>query len=115
MVHFLLNSYRKKIGQLIVFLLLLSNAHGQVRFTATANETEIGKNDLVQVKFRIENAYSVRSVDPPPFNNFEIVSGPNQESGSAINNGIRSSYAAVSYILKPTKTGKFSFSSATAS
>lgn len=115
MVHFLLNSYRKKIGQLIVFLLLLSNATiGQVRFTATANETEIGKNDLVQVKFRIENAYSVRSVDPPPFNNFEIVSGPNQESGSAINNGIRSSYAAVSYILKPTKTGKFSFSSATA-
>lgn len=115
MILFLRKPFREFITVLLTFLLLVStSASGQVKFTASANESEIGRNDLVQVQFKIENARSVKSIDPPDFKNFDVVSGPNQETGSFSHNGNRSFYAAVSFILKPTKPGKYTIQPATA-
>lgn len=115
MVYFLQKSYRIQLMLLTVALLLIAHiSTAQVRFTTTANETEIGKNDLVQIKFKIENARSVYHITPPPFDGFEIVSGPNQETGSFSSSGLHSSYVAISYILRPQKPGKFIFNPATA-
>jgi len=115
MAHFLLKNYWKNIFQFIFFLaFFIQNTNGQVKFTATANETQIGKNELVQIQFKIENAQSIRSIEPPSFDNFAVVSGPNQETGSFSNNGNRSFYAAISFILKPLKTGKLHIGTATA-
>lgn len=98
-----------------ISLLLFSYiSSAQVRFTTTANETEIGKNELVQIRFKIENARSVHNITPPAFDGFEVVSGPNQETGSFTGSGLHSSYVAISYILKPTKQGTFTFGPATA-
>lgn len=115
MTYFLHRNYWQKIALFGSFLFCFSQiSSAQVKFTASANEALIGREDLVQIKFKIENAQSVRSIDPPSFDDFEIVSGPNQESGTIINNGDRSYYAAVSFILKPKKTGKLSILPATA-
>lgn len=112
MIYFLQKIYWKNISQIFFLLSIAQFSNGQVKFTAAANESKIGKNDLVQVQFKIENANSVKSINPPSFKNFTVVSGPNQETGSIISNGNRSFYAAISYILKPKKAGKFSIAPA---
>lgn len=115
MAYFLQKLYWKNIVGIIIPLFLCSQtSSAQVRFTAKANETQIGKNDLVQVSFKVENAHSVQNIVAPDFDNFDVVSGPNQETGSYSSNGLHSSYVAISFILKPVKTGKFSIAPATA-
>lgn len=114
MICFLQKIYWKNISHIFFLLCIAQFANGQVRFTTTTNETKVGKNDLLQIQFKIENANSVKSINPPSFRDFDVISGPNQETGSIISNGNRSFYAAISYILKPTKAGKFSIEPAIA-
>lgn len=115
MIPFLHKIYWRNISQIFVFLLFFSQSSiGQVKFTASANETTIGRNDVVEVRFKIENAQSVAGINPPSFQNFTVVSGPNHESSTSYINGQSSSYVVLSYILKPHKPGKFSIAPATA-
>lgn len=115
MTDFLQMIYREKALPLIGSLLLLTCvSSAQITLTASANENRIAENEFVQVQFRIENARQVRSIDPPSFDDFEIVSGPNHESGSITINGNRKFYAAVSFVLKPLKAGKFRLGPASA-
>lgn len=116
MIQFLHKIYGRNIGQIFVFLLCFSQSSlSQVKFTASANETMIGKNDVVEVRFKLENARSVMSMEPPAFRHFTVVSGPNHESSTSFINGQSSSYVVLSYILKPQKAGKFTLDPATAS
>lgn len=115
MIRFLHKFYWKNISQFFALLLCFSQtSNGQVKFTASANETKIGKNDLVEVRFKLENAKSVTSLNPPAFTNFTVVGGPNHESSSSLINGKVSSSVTLSFILKPTKPGKFSLAPASA-
>lgn len=98
----------------IILLAFAMQTFAQLKFSAIANETKIGLNDLVQVQYKIENAKSVQHIEPPSFENFYIVSGPNQETGMSSINGQVSSYAAISYILKPKKSGSLTIEPATA-
>lgn len=86
----------------------------QVKFTTTLNETEIGKSDLVQVQYIVENAESVEKITPPSFKGFSIASGPSQLQGMTIINGDLSKYQGISYLLLPNTTGKLSIQGATA-
>lgn len=115
MIYFLQRFYGKNFFLLIGFLFTASAvSYGQITFSAIANETRIADNEYVQVHFKIENAKLVRRIEPPSFEDFEIVSGPNHESGSITINSNRKNYVAVSFILKPLKTGKLSLEPATA-
>jgi hypothetical protein len=86
----------------------------QAKFTTILNETEIGKTDLVQVQYIVENAESVEKIKPPAFKGFSIASGPSQLQGMTIINGALSKYQGVSYLLLPNTTGKLSIHGATA-
>ncbi len=77
-------------------------------------QKKIGKDDVLQIKFKVANAGSVESINPPAFKNFTIVSGPNQESSQSNINGKISGYVALGYTLAPTGTGKFTIGPATA-
>ena len=102
------------------FLLFLSaifiaqNLEAQVKFSVVCPQKKIGKDDVLQIKFKVENAGNVESINPPAFKNFTIVSGPNQESSQSNINGKISGYVAMGYTLAPTATGKFTIGSASA-
>lgn len=99
---------------LFILLAFVPRVFSQIKFSAIANETKIGLNDLVQIQYKIENAKSIQRIDPPSFDNFYVVSGPNKETGMSSINGNVSTYAAISYILKPKKKGSFKIPPVTA-
>ena len=78
------------------------------------SQKKIGKNDYLQVQFKVENASNVETIIPPSFKNFSVVSGPNQESGMTSINGKVDQYVSISYFLKPNSTGNFTIAPATA-
>ncbi|MEO6134873.1 MAG: hypothetical protein ABIP35_06950, partial [Ginsengibacter sp.] len=99
-----MNSFLPKTISKIVFLIFSLTAffsmqplHAQVKFTSSCLETTIGKNDLLQIQFKIENGKQVESIIPPSFKNFTVVSGPNQQSGMTNINGKVDQYIAISF------------------
>jgi hypothetical protein len=102
----MLSSLQKII---ILFLLLGSSVvKAQVKFTAIISPAEIGKDEYAQLKLMVENAKEVEQIIPPNLKNFSIVSGPNQESGMSMVNGVVKKYVALSFIIKPKAVGNFS-------
>ncbi len=98
----------KKFLHFIFFYLLLlffnpgiHSLQAQVKFSVICPEKKIGKNDFLQVQYMVQNASNVESIIPPRFKNFDIVSGPNQQSGMSIVNGKTDQYVAISFYLKP--------------
>ena len=86
----------------------------QASFTAVCPQKKIGKNDYLQVQFKVENASHVETIIPPSFKNFSIASGPNQENGMTSINGKVDQYVSVSYYLKPNSPGHYTIGSAVA-
>ncbi len=86
----------------------------QLKFTAKATPATIGKNETVELILMVENAANVEQINPPPFNNFIIVSGPNQESGMENINGNVRQYTGITYILQPRGKGDFTLAASTA-
>ncbi|GAC1450182.1 MAG: BatD family protein [Chitinophagaceae bacterium] len=89
-------------------------ASAQVKFSTIINDKEVSKDDYLQVEYMVENASSVESLTPPAFNGFTVVSGTMQQTGMSIVNGTVTKSEGVSYVLKPSATGKFSIAGATA-
>src|SRR5213078_3303159 len=91
----------------IVTIAAYSPVVAQVKFSTVIEEKEVSKDDYVQVQYIVENASSVESLTPPAFNGFTVVSGPMQQTGMSIINGATSKYEGITYVLKPSATGKF--------
>jgi BatD DUF11 like domain len=89
-------------------------ASGQVKFTTVVSSQDVGRSDYLQVEFVVENAKQIDNLTPADFPGFRIVQGPVQSSGMSIINGNMSQYKALSFVLEPTKTGRFTISGATA-
>ena len=107
-------SIRKILLPLCLCILGCLQVKAQVKFSTVVNEKEVGKNDYVEVEYLVENAKSVEQFSAPAFNGFNIVSGPNQQNGMSIVNGVMSKYEGISFVLKPTKQGKITIAGATA-
>src|SRR5664279_6638802 len=111
---------QKGSAKLLLFLFFLiadvshNTSFAQANFTAICPQKKIGKNDFLQVQFKVEHAANVESIDPPSFKNFSVVSGPNQESGMTSINGKVDQYVSIGFVLKPNSTGKFTIGPATA-
>ncbi|HEV2478796.1 MAG TPA: BatD family protein [Puia sp.] len=89
-------------------------ASGQVKFTTNVSSQDVGKSDYLQVEFVVENAKQIDDMNPPDFAGFRVVQGPIQSSGMSIVNGNMSQYKALSFVLEPIKTGKFTIGGAAA-
>lgn len=89
-------------------------AAGQVKFTTIVSSQEIGKGEYLQVEFVVENARQIDEMTPPEFQGFRIAQGPIQSSGMSIVNGNMSQYKALSFVLEPERTGKFTIGGASA-
>ncbi|HEV2832268.1 MAG TPA: hypothetical protein VGW31_09845, partial [Hanamia sp.] len=65
-----------KAGIVLIFFIAffaIQNSYAQIKFSAICPEKKIGKNDLLQIQFKIENATNVETIIPPSFKNFEVV------------------------------------------
>ena len=112
-----LRSQLLKILLFPLFLLMIFTSEvsvAQVKFSVVCPQKKIGKNDVLQVSFKVENASNVESIIPPAFKNFTVVGGPNQQSGMTSINGKVNQYVSVGFYLKPKSTGKFNIGSAKA-
>ena len=98
---------------LAAFLLQPAAAFAQ-SFNASVNSTTVGQNDQLQVSFTFsgQNVNGVNNFSPPPFNNFMVLSGPNQSTSMQVINGAVSGSISYSYYLQPKSMGKFSIGSA---
>jgi hypothetical protein len=113
-----LRSYFKNIPALFIFLaaiFFVQPSFAQVKFSVVCPDKKIGKNDLLQIQFKVEGATNVDNITPPSFNNFTIVSGPNQQRSVTNINGKISQSVSIGFSLQPTSMGKFTIGSATAS
>ncbi len=104
------------LQKIISFLFLLTGYCGnaQVKFSASISPAEIGRDEYAQLKLMVENANEVQQIVPPSLKDFIIISGPNQESGMTMINGVVKKYIALSFILKPKAIGNFTIAGALA-
>jgi BatD DUF11 like domain len=99
---------------LLLFILCSQQLIGQVKFTATLSPNLIGKNDFTQLKLLVENGNNIEKIIAPDFKDFDLQSGPNEETGMTSINGNVKKYYAQNYILKPKTNGTFTIPFATA-
>ena len=102
---------------LLTFLCLVTTClslSAQVKFSTVVDEKEISRGDYLQVQYMVENAQSVEQIVPPSFPGFTVVSGPNPQSSISDINGVISKSQGISFVLKPTGTGRFTIPGATA-
>lgn len=86
----------------------------QVKFSVVCPNKKIGKDDQLQIQFKVEGASSVDNITPPDLKDFNIVSGPNQQRSMTSINGKVSQSVAIGFSLQPISTGKFTIGPATA-
>ncbi len=99
------------------FLFLLSlvfcgiSAIAQVQFDAKVSKTTLGINERLRVDFEMNQDGD--NFNPPNFENFRVVGGPNQSISNSWINGKRSFSKTYSYFLSPQKRGKITIGQAT--
>jgi hypothetical protein len=83
-------------------------------FTAAVDPMRVAAGEQFQVTFTFSGSdvNSVRNMKAPDFNQFVVISGPNQSSSMQWINGQMSASIAYSYILYARQTGKFTIGAA---
>lgn len=102
-----------KIKSLLFLLLIpLLSWTQNVRFEAISDARQVVLGGTFQVEFTIYNGNG-SNFNPPSFQDFEVVSGPNESSRVSIINGKSSQSYGLSYVLQPKKVGRFTVGPAT--
>ena len=101
-----------KLKTHILFLLLLVTQllSAQVEFTAKVSKKKLGINERLRVDFIMNSEGD--NFSPPAFTGFTVVGGPSQSVSHSWINGKRSFSKTYTYILSPTKRGKFTIKQA---
>jgi hypothetical protein len=83
-------------------------------FTASVNETTVGDNERFQVSltFSGSSINNLSNFSPPSFENFMVLSGPNQSTSIQIINGQQSASITYTFVVQPKSIGKFTIGSA---
>ena len=100
----------KNIIQTLFFLcstLIIS----QVNFETRLSKNSLGINERLRVEFTVNEDGD--NFEPPSFENFKIIGGPNQSIKQLNINGDRSYSKSYTFVLSPTKLGKFKIGQAT--
>jgi hypothetical protein len=99
----------------LAFILFASGTAFSQTFTASVDNTTVGVSDQFQISFTFsgKDVNGIKSFNPPNFNDFMVLSGPNQSTSMSIVNGAVSASAIYSYYLQARRTGKFTIGAAT--
>ena len=96
-----------------LFLIVASTSFvgAQIKFEAKVSKTKLGVNERLRVDFEMNTDGD--NFNPPSFNDFTVVGGPNQSVSHSWVNGVRSFSKTYSYFLAPKKTGSITITQAT--
>jgi hypothetical protein len=95
---------------LLISLLFMSFGFSQIKFEAEASKTNLGVNENLRVDFKMNKDGD--NFNPPSFDGFSVVGGPNQSVSNNWINGVRSFSKTYSYFLSPIKKGKYTIGQA---
>lgn len=95
-----------------LFLILLSTGlvSAQIKFEAKLSKNKLGVNERLRVDFEMNKDGD--NFNPPSFENFTVVGGPNQSVSQSWLNGVRSFSKTYSYFLAPKRQGRFTIGQA---
>jgi len=96
---------------IIIFLLVSTFASAQVKFEANASKNKLGVNERLRIDFVMNQDGD--NFNPPNFEGFTVVGGPNQSVSNSWINGKRSFKKTYTYFLSPKSRGSFTISQAT--
>lgn len=94
----------------ILFLCFTSFGFAQVKFEASVSKESLGINERLRVDFEMNKDGD--NFNPPDFDGFTVVAGPNQSVSNTWINGKSSYSKTYSYFLQPTKRGTFTIGQA---
>tara|TARA_R110000850_G_scaffold271031_2_gene404708 strand:- start:100468 stop:102231 length:1764 start_codon:yes stop_codon:yes gene_type:complete len=89
---------------------LAGSVLAQVKFEAKVSKEKLGVNERLRVDFEMNQDGD--NFQPPNFNGFRIVAGPNQSVSNMWINGKRTYSKTYSYFLSPTARGSFTLGQA---
>lgn len=103
----------KRLQFLSVFFFLLSAQLliAQVSFQAKVSKNRLGLNERLRVSFEMNQ--NGDNFNPPNFDGFTVVGGPNQSVSNSWVNGVRSFSKSYTYFLTPNRKGKLTIAQAT--
>ena len=101
----------KHIYILFISLFISSVVTAQIKFEAKVSKTKLGINERLRVDFEMNKDGD--NFNPPDFENFTVVGGPNTSVSNSWLNGVRSYSKTYSYFLAPKKRGQFKIKQAT--
>jgi len=94
----------------ISFLFLLNISFSQVKFETEVSKTKLGVNENLRVDFKMNKDGD--NFNPPSFNGFRVVGGPNQSVSNSWINGVRTFSKTYSYFLTPETKGNYTIGQA---
>ena len=94
----------------ISFLFFLNISFSQVKFETELSKTKLGVNENLRVDFKMNKDGD--NFNPPSFNGFRVVGGPNQSVSNSWINGVRTFSKTYSYFLTPEKKGNYTIGQA---
>jgi len=101
---------KRKFILFLIGFFICGFAFSQVQFEAEVSREKLGINERLRVDFTMNQDGD--NFNPPDFNNFRVVGGPNQSISYSYLNGERTYQKKYSYYLQPTKRGNFSIGQA---
>lgn len=93
-----------------LLFLLASPLFAQVTFVAKVSKEKLGVNERLRVDFEMNKDGD--NFQPPKFDGFRVVAGPNQSVSNMWINGKRTYSKTFSYFLSPTARGNFTIGQA---
>ncbi|MDH3269610.1 MAG: BatD family protein, partial [Ignavibacteria bacterium] len=96
------------------FVVLFQQVSVAQEITASVNETLVADNERFQISFTFSgpSINNLSKLSPPSFENFLILSGPNQSTSIQIINGTQSASLTYTYLVQPKGIGTFTIGSA---
>jgi len=99
-----------RIFILSFFLAISTLSFAQVKFEANVSKNRLGINERLRVDFEMNQDGD--NFNPPSFNGFTVVGGPNQSVSNSWINGKRTYSKTYTYFLAPQGRGKFTIGQA---
>ena len=94
----------------LICLLVINFSFSQIKFEAEVSKNNLGVNENLRVDFKMNKDGD--NFNPPSFDGFSVVGGPNQSVSNSWINGVRSFSKTYSYFLSPVKKGKYTIGQA---
>ena len=95
----------------LIFSSLNFSQDNEVRFNSELSKSNLGINENLRVDFKMNRDGD--NFNPPNFDGFRVVGGPNQSVSNTWINGKRTFSKVYSYYLSPLKTGELTIGQAT--